>query len=138
MSNPFYNCFCIDLTQFSNIDELRLFLESNDIFCIKPEDLWSAKTGGAFGEPILRIWIDSETFWAFAYSTANTSGFFNGYADYLFNMQPLQFGEKIERKSRNNDFFDEVFTIDEILDKINTKGINSLSTKELEILKNHV
>ncbi len=137
MSNPFYNCFCIDLTQFSNFDELKLFLESNEISCINPKDLWDAKTGDALGEPVLRVWIDSETFWAFAYATANGSGFFDGYADYLMNMDPLQFGQKIERKSRenSNEFDDDCLTIDEILDKISSKGMNSLSKKEIEILQ---
>lgn len=133
-----FNCFCIDLTMFSTEQEIYDFLSSNDIENkLSAKNLFEAKTGVfTHGTHINKVWIDSVTFCVTAYKTDSESKFAVQYIDYMNEINPLKYGEKLSQLSSPELSSTSFTSIDDILDKISTHGLDSLTIEELEILKN--
>jgi len=134
-----FNCFCIDLTQFDSEEQILEFLKSNNIAqYIDSNNLYEAKIGVfTHGVEINKVWVDSITYCVTAYKTNDESKFTVQFVDYMNSIEPLGFGEGVTQltpssTSSNNR---KNITIDEILDKINNFGFDSLTDEELDILK---
>jgi hypothetical protein len=134
-----FNCFCIDLTQFDSEEQILEFLKSNNIAqYIDANNLYEAKIGVfTHGVTINKVWVDSVTYCVTAYKTDDESKFTVQFVDYMNSIEPLGFGEGVTQltpptSSSNNR---KNITIDEILDKINNFGFDSLTDEELDILK---
>ncbi len=133
-----FNCFCIDLSQFDSPDQILDFLKSNKIeFYINENNLWDAKIGNfTHGQGMNKIWIDSVTYCVFAYTTDTEAKFTVQFVEYFNSLEPLDYGQGVTQLVPEiNVYRKSLNSLDEILDKINTYGINSLTSEELEILK---
>jgi hypothetical protein len=133
-----FNCFCIDLTQFDTQEEILDFLKSNKIdMHLDYKNLYGAKTGVfTQGTQINKVWVDSVTYCVTAYKTDSESKFTTQYVDYMNSIEPLNYGQGVKQlKTPFIKTNTELITIDEILDKINIYGIDSLTDSELNILK---
>lgn len=128
-----FNCFCIDLTMFDTKDQIRDFLKSNKIDkFLDYNNLYDAKTGVfTNGDVINKVWVDSTTFCITAYRTNTESKFTVQYVDYMNSLEPIGYGDGIKQLSTSSPSFE---TVDEILDKINNYGIDSLTESEKNIL----
>jgi hypothetical protein len=135
-----YNCFLIDLSKFSSQEEIASFLSDANISenNLSSENLWQTKIGNfTQGEEVISIWVDGTTFFAFAYATRTKQNFVTQFVEYLQNMSPLYPGEKYQAPDSFDLNLNSNLTIDDVLDKINSSGINSLNENELFILKNN-
>jgi hypothetical protein len=100
-------------------------------------NLWDAKIGNfTHGQEINKIWIDSVTYCVFAYRTDTEAKFTVQFVDYFNSLDPLNFGQGVTQlvPEINQDRI-SLTSLDDILDKINKYGINSLTSEELEILR---
>ena len=132
-----FNCFCIDLTMFSTEQEIQEFLISNDLGnVLESKNLFDAKNGAlTHGTPIHKVWIDSQTFCVTAYSTGSESKFVVQYIDFMNSLTPLQYGQKVSQMEYDPASDTTFCSVDDILDKINKFGYDSLTEAELNILK---
>lgn len=134
-----FNCFCIDLTIFDSEDEILEFLKSNKIdIHLDAKNLYEAKTGVfTHGTVINKVWVDSVTYCVTAYKTDDESKFTVQFVDYMNSIEPLGFGEGVTQLTppTSSENKKQCITIDEILDKINNFGFDSLTDEELDILK---
>jgi len=134
-----FNCFCIDLTIFDTPEDILEFLKSNKIdIHIDYNNLYQAKTGFfTHGVGMNKVWIDSVTYCVTAYKTDTESKFTVQYVDYMNSIEPLSYGEGVTQLKSpfNTNNLPNYNTIDEILDKINNFGMDSLNEKELSILR---
>ena len=134
-----FNCFCIDLTIFDTPEDILEFLKSNKIdIYIDYNNLYQAKTGFfTHGVGMNKVWVDSVTYCVTAYKTDTESKFTVQYVDYMNSIEPLSYGEGvIQLKPQiNTNSLANYNTIDEILDKINNFGMDSLTQNELNILR---
>ena len=130
-----FNCFCIDLTMFSTEQEIQDFLVSNDLEkFLDAKNLFDAKMGLLTNGAINKVWIDSVTFYVTAYQTNGESKFVVQYIDFMNSLEPLQYGQKLKQQTPNI-LVPSFDSVDEILDKINTFGYDSLTEQELSVLK---
>ena len=133
-----FNCFCIDLTIFDTPEDILEFLKSNKIdMHIDYNNLYQAKTGFfTHGVGMNKVWVDSVTYCVTAYKTDTESKFTVQYVDYMNSIEPLSYGEGLTQLKPpiNTNSLPNYNTIDEILDKINKFGMNSLTENELSIL----
>ena len=133
-----FNCFCIDLTIFDTPEDILEFLKSNKIdMHIDYNNLYQAKTGFfTHGVGMNKVWVDSVTYCVTAYKTDTESKFTVQYVDYMNSIEPLSYGEGLTqlKPQINTNSLPNYNTIDEILDKINKFGMNSLTENELSIL----
>ena len=131
MNNNF-NCILIDLTKFQQRTEIKEFLISCNLQeKISYKRLWGHKKGVfTKSKPVYKVWFDGSTFSEIGYSTVNEQNFTLEFINFLQGMTPIEEGEKFE-------FQDDVeeLTMDNILDKINKFGLNSLSNKEKDFLE---
>ncbi len=134
-----FNCFCIDLSSLDTKEDIKKFLESNQIDSyLDYNNLYEAKTGVfTQGTTINKVWVDSVTYCVTAYKTDTESKFTEQYVEYMNTIEPLNYGEGVKQimPSKNEDNKSGLSTIDDILDKINSFGISSLTENELRILK---
>ena len=132
-----FNCFCIDLSVFDTQEEILDFLKSNKIDKnLDAQNLYEAKLGVfTHGDKINMVWVDSVTFCVTAYRTDGESKFTVQYVDYMNALEPLSYGEGVKQLTSPSNNVGEFTTIDEILDKINNFGMQSLTENELNILK---
>jgi hypothetical protein len=130
--NSNFNCILIDLTRFKSRSEIKEFLISCNLQeKISERRLWGYKKGVfTKSEPVYKVWFDAKTFAEIGYSTVNEQNFTLEFINFLQEMTPIEEGEKFE-------FQDEVeeLTMDNILDKINKFGLNSLSNTEKDFLE---
>jgi hypothetical protein len=84
-----------------------------------------------------KVWVDSVTYCVTAYKTDTESKFTVQYVDDMNSIEPLSYGEGVTqlKPQINTNRLPNYNTIDEILDKINNFGMNSLTEKELSILR---
>lgn len=131
-----FNCFCIDLTQFETESDILEFLKSNGIEKFMDSNILYKAKNGEFtnGVGMHKIWVDQVTFSVFAYRTEFDSKFTVQYVDYMNGLEPLQWNQGLSKKYPVVNKEDE-FTIDDVLDKINNLGIDSLTEYELKILR---
>lgn len=133
-----FNCFCIDLTIFDTPEDILEFLKSNKIdMHMDYNNLYQAKTGFfTHGVGMNKVWVDSVTYCVTAYKTDTESKFTVQYVDYMNSIEPLSYGEGLTqlKPSINTNSLANFNTIDEILDKINNFGMDSLTENELSIL----
>jgi hypothetical protein len=130
---PFFNIIMIDLTIFNNEDEIKDFLSSCGLLDkIDYKNMWQCIKGEfTSGSPIVRIWFDAKTFGVVAYSLWNSQDFTTEFVDFLKNMSPIQYGQKIETEEQISEV---ELNVDSILDKIRTKGLESLTIEEKNFL----
>jgi hypothetical protein len=132
---------------------------------LSASNLWDIKNGDLTnGDSVTKIWVDYDTYCVFAYSTERNQKFTVEFVEYLQNMKSLRPNEilvkpdfiaeddeksefdednvTIEEGETIQSLFAELgtilsgrMTIDSILDKINSKGMNSLTNEELKFLK---
>lgn len=101
-------------------------------------NLYQAKTGVfTHGVGMNKVWVDSVTFSVTAYKTDTESKFTVQFVDYMNSIEPLSYGEGLTQLKPpiNTNSLPNYNTIDEILDKINKFGMDSLTENELGILR---
>lgn len=134
-----FNCFCIDLTIFDTPEDILEFLKSNKIdIHMDYNNLYQAKTGVfTHGVGMNKVWVDSVTYCVTAYKTDTESKFTVQFVDYMNSIEPLGYGEGVTqlKPQINTNSLPNYNTIDEILDKINNFGMDSLTENELSILR---
>ena len=134
-----FNCFCIDLTIFDTPKDILEFLKSNKIdMYMDYNNLYQAKTGVfTHGVGMNKVWVDSVTYCVTAYKTDTESKFTVQFVDYMNSIETLGYGEGVTqlKPQINNNRLPNYNTIDEILDKINNFGMDSLTENELSILR---
>lgn len=134
-----FNIFCIDLTQFSSQEELQDFLISTSLERnIDAKIIFDFKNGVyTNGEKVNFAWFDAVTYCVTAYRTETESKFVVELIDYMNQMEPLQYGAKVKQSNPYTIKMKSLSNIDEILDKINLYGMNSLTKEELDVLKSN-
>lgn len=151
----------IDLTQFKETDEkksvqqISKFLKSLNINTnIKwlAEDLHNAKSGiMVYGKPFTyrkkwsKVWLFKDTLNIFAFENETGKNFTQDFVEFMDSHKPLTPGDTpvffstdayIPYDEHRNPVITECKSIDDVLDKINSQGIDSLSDDELNMLKN--
>jgi len=124
---------------FDSQEEIHDFLVSNHIDkYLTATNLYDAKVGNlTHGTPIHKVWVDSVTYCVTAYRTDSESKFTVEFVDYMNSLEPLEHGQGVEQltPSENQDQIPTYTSIDDILDKINNYGMESLTESELQILQ---
>lgn len=131
-----FNLFLINLIDFNSQDEIFDYLKSVNLSDnLSSEDLWKIKSGDfTYGKQVLKIWYDSVTFFAIAYQTETSQKFNTQFISFLENMEPLSIDDAfIPQISTVSNFQD--LTVDSILDKINSNGMDSITKEELDFLQ---
>jgi len=153
------NIIMIDLTQFNekkeneSIKEITNFLISININTnIKnlAKDLYSAKSGiMVSGKPFTwqkkwsKVWFFKDTLQIFAYENPTGKHFTNIFVDFMESMTSVQSGDLTFSKNDEYIPYDDEFdepeekvceSTDDVLDKINIYGIDSLTDEERDIL----
>lgn len=154
------NILMIDLTQFQETDETKSveqisnFLKSLSINTnIKwfAQDLHYAKSGiMVWGKPFTwsknwsKVWFFKDTLKIFAFENCDGKNFTSDFVDFMENLTPLVPGGtpvffNTDPYVPYDDEKDECLktqckTIDDVLDKINNHGIDSLTDEEKDIL----
>jgi hypothetical protein len=131
MKMPFFNCFVLDLRPFTCASEVREFLMSCNLQDkIDYMNMWKSKKGKfTEGKPVTKVWFDATTFHVIAYSHWNEQNFTNEFIRFISNLKPIELNQKFEMDSDI-----EELTVDNILDKINKKGIDALTVEEKRFL----
>jgi len=152
----------IDLTQFKqtsekeSVKEIKEFLISININTnIKnlAKDLSYGKRGiMVFGKPFTwqkkwsKVWIFKDTLQIFAFENPTGKHFTNFFVSFMQEMNSIQPGDMIFSKNDPYIPYDDEFdepeekiceTIDDVLDKINMFGFDSLTDEEKYILGNN-
>lgn len=112
-----------DLKQFSNREEYQKIIDTNNL-SIDSKKLFALRS------KFDKIWIDKNTNIAIAVSKID--------GDIVLTQDAMTLFKKVKSISVDDDFDLGDFTglnMDDILDKINDKGMESLTAKELEFLK---
>lgn len=124
---------------FDDKEQILDFLKSNNIEkYIDYNNLYDAKIGVfTHGTTINKVWVDSVTYCVTAYKTDAESKFTEQYASYMNSLEPLGFGDGVKQLSFPTPPIPICSTIDDILDKINLHGIESLTEQEKNILNSH-
>lgn len=120
----FSNVVSIHLKRFKTIEDFERLLDDNDLNNIDPEACYKLMIEG-----FTKLFIDSNTYKIIGYchgADKKTTQISEDFIIHLKHMNSLTF----KRKPQN-------FTIDSILDKINAKGIESLTKQEKEFLNNN-
>jgi hypothetical protein len=150
----------IDLTQFKETDEKKSinqisnYLESlgmNTNIKWLADDLHSAKSGFmVWGKPFTyqknwtKVWFFKDTLKIFAFENSTGKHFTQDFISFMESVQSLTPGDTpvffksdpyIPYDDERDPVISECKTIDDVLDKINNYGIDSLSDYELKILQ---
>lgn len=132
--NPLFNCILIDLTLFNKGREVKQFLESCNLESkISYGELWAMKNGCFLStDRIYKVWFDATTFQVIGYSTQREQNFSKNFIDFLIGMKPIEAGQTFQQLVPEETKIE--LTVDNILDKIRIKGINSLTNEEKKFL----
>jgi len=134
--------YLINLDEFSSKEELNNFvLDMNFPYDDTTDCLWDIKTGVCTGyRKVSKVWLSKDVFRVIAYQDTQGQKFTLEFLDFLEKMEPIKSGgipifeKKIASvKSKESQ---PIPTLDEILDKINVSGIDSLTDEEKEFLSN--
>lgn len=140
--------FAINMDDFNSKDEFIQFIISMNIplqkvgFDEAIDCLWDAKMGRFTGTKISKLWLEKDKFNVIAYQDTQGQKFTDEFISFLEKIEPLRTGgipifEKEEQSLQvKNAQPISTSKLDEILDKINISGIDSLSEDEREFLDN--
>jgi len=128
--------FIVQLGIPTNIDTLAkdlLFARSGTFVAMKP---WT------YLKPWNKIWLTSDTLKIIGYENCDGKHFTKEFLDYMADIKPVVPEDLIWTNSdyipyceeENSD--DDCKTLDEVLDKINLYGVESLTVSEKNILRN--
>jgi gamma-glutamyl phosphate reductase len=118
------NILSIHLTRFNTVEEIEKVLVDNNIKTLCAEKLFEHKEKG-----YLKVFIDGQTQCVIAYTHKDDKKkiqFQEEFTNFLKNMKSINFSREVEDLS-----------IDIILDKISSKGIDSLTKREKLFLENN-
>lgn len=133
MKMPFFNCFLLDLRPFKKGSEVREFLISCNLQDkIDYSNMWQSKKGKfTNGKPVTKVWFDATTFHVIAYSHWNEQNFTKEFINFISNMEPIESNQRFEFENEEQEV---ELTVDNILDKVNKNGLDSLSEREKNFL----
>ena len=141
MSYKPHDCFMIDLTQFSTVDEIAKFLIDMKLDFNPKElnapNLWQCICGEFTAGPMTKIWLNRKNLNWFAYQDSEGQKFAVEYLAFLSSMESIQPGDISPMDINEDEIFsedDNDFSVDAILDKINRTGSNSLTQTEVVFL----
>lgn len=118
------NILSIHLTQFNTVEDIERALIDNNIKTLCASKLFEHKEKG-----YLKVFIDKETQAVIGYTHKDNKKkvqLQDEFTDFLKNMKSITFAKEVEELS-----------IDIILDKISSKGIDSLTKREKLFLENN-
>lgn len=121
MKSPFSNnLICISLKKVKTIEDVKTLLKSNDLDDLYAREIMDFKEDG-----YLKLYLDRVTHNLVAFTHSDDKKFIEFTDEWLKFMRHI---EPIELPSKE-------LTIDDILDKINKSGMESLTKEELKKLK---
>jgi hypothetical protein len=127
------NMICIHLKRYKNIDDINKLLKENNLLFLSAEKLLKCLNDG-----YLKLFFDKKNLDLIAYTHLESKKkiiFTDAFLIYMNNMNSIGLNSK--REIKKTDFKNIKLTIDDILDKINLSGIESLSELEKGILNNN-
>jgi hypothetical protein len=120
----FSNVICIHLRRFKSVEDFQSLLDDNGLDTIDPESLHTIMLEG-----FTKIYLDVNTHKIVALTHIDNKKMIQISEDFIVYLRRMN---SITKKSKRNNL-----SIDSILDKINLKGIESLTEKEKDFLKNN-
>jgi len=120
----FSNVICIHLRRFKSPEEFQRLLDDNELDSIDPEALYNLMLEG-----FTKIYFDVNTHKIIGLTHIENKKLIQISEDFIIHLRKMN---SITLKPKNQNL-----TIDSILDKINLKGIDSLTEKEKDFLKNN-
>ena len=120
----FSNVICIHLRRFKSVEDFQSLLDDNGLDTIDPESLYSIMLEG-----FTKIYLDINTHKIVALTHIDNKKLIQISEDFIIHLRRMN---SITKKSKRNNL-----SVDSILDKINLKGIESLTEKEKDFLKNN-
>jgi len=135
MNELSYSVFCIDFRNFNSVQDFDMFVNRIGL-PINAKNWYEVYLGNWIkGVRVNRIWFDKVTLSLVAYETDNDQMIYQSFADYLNKVQPIdsnfKFGQVEFAKEEVG------ITIDSVLQKILSSGMDSLTIEELEFLENN-
>jgi hypothetical protein len=119
----FSNIICIHLRRFKSVEEFQTLLDDNNLDQIDPESLFNLMLDG-----YTKLFLDVNTFKIVGLTHQENKRLIQISEDFILFMKNMN---SITIKSS------KILTIDAILDKITSKGIESLTKREKEFLNNN-
>jgi hypothetical protein len=95
---------------------------------------YSAKGLTIDGHLWLKVWVNPENGYVIAYEDANGKKFSPNFIDYMENIEPLDTGDLPCNTGKDFVRNNSHLSLDYILDKIGSKGIESLTMEEVNFL----
>lgn len=120
----FSNVLSIHLKRFKTIEDFERLIDDNELDNIDPEACYQLMVEG-----FTKLFIDSNTYKIIGYQHGSDKRLIQISEDFIINLKHMN-SITFKRRPQN-------FTIDSILDKINAKGIESLTKQEKEFLNNN-
>lgn len=119
----FSNIISIHLRRFKNVEDFQNLCDDNNLDNIDPESLFNLKENG-----YIKVFLDSNTHQVIALTHIEDKKLIQISEEFIIHMKNMP---SITTKSKT------ILSIDSILDKINLKGLESLTSREREFLKNN-
>jgi len=120
----FSNVISIHLKRFKSVEDLKRVLEDNQLQGIDPESCY-----GLMIEGYTKLFIDKNTLKVIGYCHSMNKRLIQISEDFIIYLKDMN--SITYKKTQIN------LSVDGILDKINQKGINSLTPQEKQFLKNN-
>ena len=140
------NLLCFHLNLFNNFEQVEKMIQDLDLTDLNPHTIWDSKINGK-----LKVWIDRETheimFWTQKGDKRGTICMNSNYLTTINNMKSICYDKRVKvTEIKNNDAVKNTENsstdlnqsiLNIILDKISSKGINSLNEKERDFLSKY-
>ena len=134
------NLLCFHLNLFNNFEQVEKMISDRNLEYLDPNIIWDSKMEGR-----LKIWIDKETheiiFWTQKGEKKGTLCINSNYLAIINNMKSICYDKKTRTpkinvvEDSNPEYNQTILNI--ILDKISSKGIDSLNDKEKDFLNKY-
>jgi hypothetical protein len=134
------------MDEFNSKDEFIQFIidanipleNSGDTFDFMIDNLWDAKMGRFTRTGMKKLWLEKDKFNVIAYQDEEGQKFTDEFISFLEKIEPLRTGgiPLFEKKTKPQEEKKPLSKLDEILDKINISGIDSLTNEEKVFLGN--
>jgi hypothetical protein len=127
-----FSIICFDFRNFKTKEEFSNFCSKMNL-SLNVDAYWKLKTGEWNGHEQWRVWIDSNSFNLIAFENKEEQNFSSMFVTNLGEMSVLSPGDLPPVLNTNKAKLD--ISLDSILDKISSNGINSLTNEEKKFLE---
>ncbi len=111
---------CISLKKLKSIDDVKSLLKNNDLDDLYPKEIMEFKNDG-----YLKLFLDKETHNLVAFTHSDDKKFIQFTDEWLKFIRHV---ETLELPQKN-------ISVDDVLDKINKSGMDSLTKEEFRLLR---